>query len=265
VELHALGLEPVEHGAGLGVGDLGGAVVERGLRETLLVNAGLEEQFVGDDGVIHAHAAFVEDAHDGLPAAEVVGDFLGERAGLGRHGAAGERFDVRGPVLDGAGLEPGREAAEEEVVGEVGAPEGGVFHAGLGERAVEVEHADKAGGGAGPVGDGEDRGLVRDEAVEDVVRILPDGLGDDDGRLRVDRGEHRHAFLLGGDEAVLEGGLVGMGADELVAELGDSGGELPLHRLLAGPGFFVGGLAQVTVGDEQDGFLRGFFHDRTSC
>jgi hypothetical protein len=56
-----------------------------------------------------------------------------------------------------------------------------------------------------------------------------------------------------------------MGADELVAEPGDGGGELPLHRLLAGPGFFVGGLAQVTVGDEQDGFLRGFFHDRTGC
>jgi hypothetical protein len=24
------------------------------------------EQLVGDDGVVHAHAAFVEDAHDGL-------------------------------------------------------------------------------------------------------------------------------------------------------------------------------------------------------
>jgi hypothetical protein len=59
---------------------------------------------------------------------------------------------------------------------------------------------------------------VRDEAVEDVVRILPDRLGDDDGRLGVDRGEDGHALLLGGDEAVLFGGLVGMGADELVAE-----------------------------------------------
>ena len=99
---------------------------------------------------------------------------------------------------------------------------------------------------------------MRDEAVEDVVRILPDGLGDNDRGLGVDRGEHRHAFPLRADEAVLHLGLVGMGPDEPVAELGDGGGELLLHRDLAGPGFFVGGLAEVAVGDEENGL--GFGH-----
>jgi hypothetical protein len=60
------------------------------------------------------------------------------------------------------------------------------------------------------------------------------------------------------DEAVLERGFVGMGADEFVAEFGDGGGEGLLHRVLGGPADFVGGLAEVAVGDEEDGL--GFSH-----
>ena len=52
--------------ARLGVGDLRGGVVKSGLGKTLLINTRREKQFVGDDGVVHAHAAFVEDAHDGF-------------------------------------------------------------------------------------------------------------------------------------------------------------------------------------------------------
>lgn len=56
-------------------------------------------------------------------------------------------------------------------------------------------------------------------------------------------------------------GLVGVGADEFVAERGDGGGELFLHGALSGPADFVGGIAQVAVGDEENGFqFRDFRH-----
>ena len=149
---------PREDGVGLGVGHLGGAIVEGGLGEAFFENAGGEEELVGDDGVIHAHAAFVEDAHDGFAGAEVGGDGGG---GFGRGGGDlgfGEGSDVGRAVLEGAFGEPCFEAGKEEVVFEIFAPEGGIGHAGFGEGAVEVEHADEAGPGAGPVGHGEEGG-----------------------------------------------------------------------------------------------------------
>jgi hypothetical protein len=145
---------------------------------------------------------------------------------------------------------------EEEVVLEVLAPERGVFHARLGEGAVEVEHAHEAGPGAAPVGDGEDGSLVRDEAGQHMVRVLPDRLGDDQRRLGIDAGKHLHAFLLGGDETVLQGGLVGMGADQFATEFGDGGRQGLLHGMLGGPADFVGGLAEIAAGDEED--FHGF-------
>ena len=57
---------PVQHATGFGVGDLLHRGVEGRLTEPLLENAGGIEEFVGDDGVEHAHAAFVEHTHDGF-------------------------------------------------------------------------------------------------------------------------------------------------------------------------------------------------------
>ena len=167
---------------------------------------------------------------------------------------------MRGPVRGGAGLEPAIQTGEKILVIEILTPKRGITHAGLGERAIEVQHADKAGPRAGPVGDGENRRLVRDEPGQQMVRILPDRLGDDERRLRIERGKHLHAFLLGADEAVFQRRFVGMGADEPAAETGDGCGELLFHGRLGGPARFIGRRAQIAVGDEQDGFLRGGFH-----
>jgi len=60
--------------------------------------------------------------------------------------------------------------------------------------------------------------------------------------------------------SVLERRLVGMGAHEFAAEGGDNLGELLLHRLLGGPAQLVGGLAQVSVADEQT--VLDFFMER---
>ena len=102
---------------------------------------------------------------------------------------------------------------------------------------------------------------MRDKAVKDVRRILPHCFGYDDRCLWIDLRENLHAFFLRTDEAVLELSFVGMGANEFVAELGHGGSELLLHRLLEGPSVFVGGLAEITVGDELNGFNGSLFHE----
>jgi hypothetical protein len=48
-----------------------------------------------------------------------------------------------------------------------------------------------------------------------------------------------------------------VGADEFVTEPSHGGGERLLHRVLGGPADFVGGLAEIAVGDEKDGFHFG--------
>jgi hypothetical protein len=253
-------LVPIEHLERLGVGDLSGRVIERGLREALLVDAQREQELVGDDGVVHAHAAFVEDTHDGLVHAKVVGDLLGDGAGLGRNRDLGERLDVGDLVLDDTGLQPALQAAEEQRVVEVLAPQRRVFDAGLGERAVEIEHADEARPGAGPVGHIEQGPAVRDQAGKEVMRILPDALGDNERCGGINPGEHSHALFLRGDEAMINILLEGVGADELVAKRGNNLGQLFFHGGLGRPAFFIGRLAEVAVGDQIDALLRQFFY-----
>ena len=125
-----------------------------------------------------------------------------------------ERDDVPRLVRALARFEPVVQPLAEILVGEILAPERGVFDAGLGERAVEIEHADQSGPGARPVGDGEDRPAVRDQAAQHVVRVLPDRLGDDDGRLGIEAGEDVHSFALRGEKAVLFLLAIVVGADD---------------------------------------------------
>ena len=79
-ELHALVFHPLADGPGFVVGDLRGFVVQGRLAEAFLEHAHRVEQFVLDDGVVHAHAAFVEDAHDRPLLAELFGQGLAELA-----------------------------------------------------------------------------------------------------------------------------------------------------------------------------------------
>ena len=81
-------------------------------------------------------------------------------------------------------LQPLVQLLAERVVGEGLAPQRRVGDAGLGQRTVEVQHADEARPLAGPVGDGEDRSAMADQARQDVVGVLPDRLGHDDRRVR---------------------------------------------------------------------------------
>jgi len=55
---------------------------ERGLAEALFEDPGRVEEFVVDDGVVHAHASFIEDAEDGLAVLELRGEPDAEARGL---------------------------------------------------------------------------------------------------------------------------------------------------------------------------------------
>ena len=161
VEFHARLDQPVIDGARLLVLHRLHLCVQRGLAQPLLEDAGGMQQRIGDDGVEHAHATLVEDAHDELLALELFREFAARlsRRGGHLHGPSGRTCGRR--MLHLAGLEPRAQALEEEGVGEILAPKRAVGHARLGQRAVEVEHADEAGPGAAPVRHGEDRSAMR--------------------------------------------------------------------------------------------------------
>ena len=66
VEVDAFVYEPLVYGLRFGVADCAHFGDECGLAEALFIDAGGVEELVVDDGVVHAHAALVEDAEDGL-------------------------------------------------------------------------------------------------------------------------------------------------------------------------------------------------------
>lgn len=93
-----------------------------------------------------------------------------------------------------------------------------------------------------------------DEAVEDVMGVLPDGFGNDQRGVLRDLAEDLHAVLLGVDEAVFLDRVARVGALDFVAFAGEAFGEFFFHGFLLGPAFLVGGEAQVAVCDEVDVF-----------
>ena len=80
------------------------------------------QQFVGDDGVVHPHTAFVEDTHDGLLALELAGEFAAKRlSGTGElHVPDGS--DMTEIVRHALAAQPLPQSAQEKLVGEIGAP-----------------------------------------------------------------------------------------------------------------------------------------------
>ena len=72
------------------------------------------QQFVGDDGVEHAHAAFVEHAHDGLLLAEPAGGAPAELLVGQRQLEQAQVLHVALVVGDHAFLEPLAQAVLEE-------------------------------------------------------------------------------------------------------------------------------------------------------
>ena len=252
LEGHAAVEEPLVNGARLLVLHGEHLGVERGLAEALLEDAGLVDELVRDDRVVHAHATLVEDSHDLLVVAELLGELGAELLGIGGNASLLVGLHMRGGMGDAAGGQPGAESLEERLVAEVIAPEGTVLHTRLGEGAVEVEHADEAWPGAAPVGDSQDRTLMGEESLQEMVAVLPDSLGNDDRGVLGDVAEDLHAVLLAVDEAVAFHRIEAVTAADRAAFLFNYLDQQGLHGLLRLLAFLVGGGAEIAVGDEDD-------------
>lgn len=252
VEVEALIFDEFEDFFGFGLAHILHFSEECGLAELLLVDTGLEEELIRNRGVIHAHAELIENTHDRLVAVEIgcdlVGNLLEASSGL----LAGVFLNVCSGVLDLTGLDPLLQILlEGAVFTEVLTPEGGVFHASLGQRAVQVQHTNEARPSAAPVGDGEDRTLVGDQTVQQVVRILPNGFRDDDRGFAIDFRKDIHALALAGDEAVLELGVVFVGSLQFAAKCVNDRSQFFFHFVLFFPAALVGAETEVTIGDEE--------------
>ena len=94
---------------------------------------------------------------------------------------------------------------------------------------------------------------MRDETVQDVVRVLPNALGHDERRIRIDGGKDLHAFLLRTDEAVFDFGFVGVGPLQFPPEISERFRELTFHGDLGRPAFLIGRAPEVAVDDQSDG------------
>ncbi len=96
---------------------------------------------------------------------------------------------------------------------------------------------------------------MRNQAVQKVVRILPDRFGHDQTRGGVDLAKDLHPFPLRTDEPMLFLPLVGVSPDQLVAKTGHRIGQRLLHLVLRRPAVLVGRQAEVPVGDQENLFL----------
>ena len=260
LELHALGFVPGQAFFAQGLRYLGHLYEQRRLRQAFHRHADIDQRFLREDAVDHAHAEAVEQAHDLLVAQHEFADLPADRPGFAlHHGMAGiDRVQVRGVVFDLAILQPGFQPFEEELVVEVARPQARVGLAETVQRAGHAQHADEARPGAVEVGQQQHRAAMPGQARRQVVRVLPGGEQHDDRRVRIDRGEQVAAFALAADEAVALVALVqvralGLDAETARQRLLQLGLEFVLYR----PAGDVGRFTQVGIGDDQHFFIAG--------
>ena len=91
---------------------------------------------------------------------------------------------------------------------------------------------------------------MRSQSGENVVRILPDGFGDNQRRIGINAFEDFETFALRINEPVSGDWIELMRADQLVAFRFERGGKGGFHLFLRGPADLIGGEAEVATGDE---------------
>jgi hypothetical protein len=94
------------------------------------------------------------------------------------------------------------------------------------------------------------------QAGQDVVAVLPDGLGHNQRGVRVEVAEHPHAHFLGVNEAMLLLFIEGVRAHDLPAFGSQSLDEHGFHLRLLRPALLVGGKPQITAGHQVNMFGR---------
>src|ERR1700681_4502555 len=101
------------------------------------------QQLVGNDGVVHAHATFIEHAEDGFVALQMSRHFARGGLDVRRQLEILQGMNMASVVADRLAFKPTIESLEKEIVGEIDAPQSVVTNAGFGQRSIEVEHADQ--------------------------------------------------------------------------------------------------------------------------
>ena len=81
---------------------------------------------------------------------------------------------------------------------------------------------------------------MRGESRENVVRILPYGLGNDERRLRINAAKYIDAFPLAGDETVLQRGIVTVSAGDGISLILQRRAQGHFHPGLRGPADLIG-------------------------
>src|SRR5580698_5493846 len=153
-------------------------------------------------------------------------------------------------MRDLAAAQPLVEGSGEISVSEFLAPNGGERLPSFDERAVEIEQPHQPWPLARPVGDSENRPLVAAQSGQDVVAVLPGGCSKNQPLLGMYLHEDIHPGPLRGNEAVLEGGVIGVSANQLDSLLRKGRGQLLFHVALRRPADLVGREAQVSAGNE---------------
>ena len=106
LKAHAAGQQPLVVQARLRIAHLAHGGVQRGLTQPLLEESERVQQMIGDDRVVHPHAAFVEHAEDGLVRLERVAErgaaIERPRVSVAGHGSRSKDRDVRAVVIDAA-------------------------------------------------------------------------------------------------------------------------------------------------------------------
>ena len=136
--LQAFALQPGNDFRSFVIADLLHGGVERRLAEAFLEAAGGVQKLVGNDGIEHAHAAFIEHAKNGFVPAKSAGELTTGLLVIGRQFQQREIAHVGLIMRDGAGAQPLMQTRFEKAVREGFTPERGVAHPCFGEGGIEV-------------------------------------------------------------------------------------------------------------------------------
>ena len=78
------------------------------------------------------------------------------------------------------------------------------------------------------------------QPCQHMMAVLPDGLGDDQTRFRVDIHKYIHSHALAGDESVFFYRIIGVSPSDGNALLSKGCCDLFFHRFLRGPAYLIG-------------------------
>src|SRR6266487_682237 len=125
------------------------------------------KQLVRNDRVKHAHATFVEYAHDRFALPELAGDPPPKLLVGSRYFDQVQVLHVVLVMAEAPAVEPLAQAALEIGIGEALAPNCAIVNTRFGQRPVEIQHAHQAWPRPAPVGQGENWAAVRAQTGKD--------------------------------------------------------------------------------------------------